>query len=153
MSIKIKNNILKSSDYTYSLILFSNLYDNNVNYIDKIIYLTIKGFLNLFSIEKLGNFLSGIIISGVFKKSGIVSSWLKNKCKTLIIYQIPSYQLTTLIDRCKEFNIPYYEQLDLKSKSCLCLYIGPYWTNKLYYNLDNRIIYDNFDKILNIKNE
>lgn len=153
MSIKIKDTVLKSSEYTYSLILFSDEIPENADYSQKIITYATKGVLNLFSTSKLGNFLSGTLLQKAFKHNGIFEYWNKNKCKTEIIYGIPRYQLDTLINRCKEAGIPTYQDINSESKVCVGLYIGPYWTNKLYYVLDNRIVQERFNKILNIENE
>lgn len=153
MSIKIKSKVLKASEYTHSLILFSDKFLENENFTSKIIYYTAKGILNLFSVSKLGDFLSGYVLQKVFKHRGIFEYWVKNKCQTKIIYNIPRYQLDTLIERCDKGNIPTYQDIDFKTKECVGLYIGPYWTNKLYYVLDNRIIQEKFESDLDIKND
>ena len=138
MSIKIRSRVLKASEYTHSIILFSDKFPENENFIQKIIYYTAKGILNLFS---------------VFKHRGIFEYWIKNKCQTKIIYNIPRYQLDTLVERCDKENIPVYQDIDFKTKECVGLYIGPYWTNKLYYILDNRIVQEKFELDLDIKND
>ena len=88
MSIKIRSRVLKASEYTHSIILFSDKFPENENFIPKIIYYTAKGILNLFSVSKLGDFLSGYVLQKVFKHRGIFEYWVKNKCQTKIIYNI-----------------------------------------------------------------
>lgn len=141
---------LQSKDYVYSVVIFNKDTTNNI--IQDSIFSIIKGFLQLFSIKKIKSQTVGLIINGEFRPNGIVSYWLKGKCKSIIIESIPSNQIETIIRHCEVLKIPVYKNIDTKTKILKNVCLGPYWTDKLSKShplIKEKII----EKINDISNE
>ena len=132
MSVKLNSEkYLFSEDYVYMLILINRECPNELHTIQDIIFSVIKCFLSLFKTEKIKSFLSSLIIHGEFRENGILTYWLKNKCKVLYINTLHESKIDTLIRRAEEGEIPLYKNIDPNTKILKNVCMGPYWTNKL----------------------
>ncbi len=120
---------LQAKDYVYSVVIFNKDTMNSI--IQDTIFSVIKGFLQLFSIKKIKSQTVGLIINGEFRPNGIVVYWLKGKCKTVVLDNIPFNQIETIIKHCEDLNIPLYKEVDFNTKVLKNVCIGPYWTDKL----------------------
>lgn len=130
MSIKLnQEKNLTSKDYVYTFIIYNK--DIKCNKIQEGITSLIKSFLQFFSIKNIKSLTIGKIIHGEFKPNGVISYWLKYRCKTIIINSLPYNQIKTLIDHCRIEDIPIYENYLTDKKTLANVCIGPYWTNKL----------------------